>query len=105
MPHFRYMINSDINIKGTYMTEMIRDFLNNAQLTVSPVIPVIGAFLIIRGLIRLANGNEAAKGGAGGGKLIIIGSCLTCYKTLSAVVISTLQNCGIYVGDVIKVSW
>lgn len=87
------------------MTEMIRDFLNNTQLTVSPVIPVIGAFLIIRGLIRLANGNEAAKGGAGGGKLIIIGSCLTCYKTLSSVVISTLQNCGIYVGDVIKVSW
>ena len=64
------------------MTEMITKFLNNAQSTVSPVVPVIGVFLIIRGLLRLANGNEAAKGGAGGGKLIVIGSCLTCYKIL-----------------------
>ncbi len=87
------------------MNEMITKFLNNAQSTVSPVMPVIGVFLIIRGLIRLANGNEAAKGGAGGGKLIVIGSCLTCYKTLSSVVISTLQNCGLEVGNVIKVSW
>ena len=47
------------------MTEMIMEFLNNAQSTVSPVIPVIGVFLIIRGLIRLAHGNEAAKGGSG----------------------------------------
>lgn len=87
------------------MTEMITGFLNNAQSTVSPVVPVIGAFLIVRGLLRLANGNEAAKGGAGGGKLIVIGSCLTCYKILSSVVISTLQGCGLQVGNVIKVSW
>jgi len=87
------------------MTEMIVKFLNNAQSTVSPVIPVIGVFLIIRGLIRLAHGNEAAKGGSGGGKLIVIGSCLTCYKTLSSVVISTLQNCGLDVGNVIRVNW
>jgi hypothetical protein len=87
------------------MNEMIMKFLNNAQSTVSPVIPVIGMYLIIRGLIRLAKGNEAAKGGSGGGKLIIIGSCLTCYETISSVVISTLQNCGLDVGNVIKVSW
>ena len=87
------------------MTEMIIEFLNNAQSTVSPVIPVIGVFLIIRGLIRLAHGNEAAKGGSGGGKLIIIGSCLTSYKTLSSVAVSTLHNCGLDVGNVIKVNW
>ncbi len=87
------------------MTEMIMEFLNNAQSTVSPVIPVIGVFLIIRGLIRLAHGNEAAKGGSGGGKLIIIGSCLTSYKTLSSVAVSTLHNCGLDVGNVIKVNW
>ncbi|MBP1750788.1 MAG: hypothetical protein H6Q52_3327 [Deltaproteobacteria bacterium] len=87
------------------MTEMITEFLNNAQSTVSPVVPVIGVLLIIRGLIRLSHGNEAAKGGAGGGKLVIIGSCLTCYKILSSVIISTLQNCGLEVGNIIKVSW
>lgn len=87
------------------MTEMIMEFLNNAQSTVSPVIPVIGVFLIIRGLIRLAHGNEAAKGGSGGGKLIIIGSCLTSYKTLSSVAVSTLHNCGLDVSNVIKVNW
>lgn len=87
------------------MTEMIMEFLNNTQSTVSPVIPVIGVFLIIRGLIRLAHGNEAAKGGSGGGKLIIIGSCLTSYKTLSSVAVSTLHNCGLDVGNVIKVNW
>ena len=87
------------------MNEMITKFLNNAQSTVAPVVPVIGVFLIIRGLLRLANGNEAVKGGAGGGKLIIIGSCLTCYRILSSVIISTLQNCGLEVGNIIKISW
>ena len=87
------------------MTEMIMEFLNNAQSTVSPVIPVIGVFLIIRGLIRLAHGNEAAKGGSVGGKLIIIGSCLTSYKALSSVAVSTLHTCGLDVGNVIKVNW
>jgi hypothetical protein len=87
------------------MTDMIMEFLNNAQSTVSPVAPVIGTYLIIRGLIRLARGNETAKGGDGGGKLIIIGSCLTCYKILSSVVISTLQSCGLKVGNVITINW
>ncbi len=87
------------------MTEMITEFLSNAQSTVSSFVPVIGVFLIIRGLIRLANGNEAAKGASGGGKMIVIGSCLTCYKILSSVIISTLQSCGLNVGNIATVSW
>jgi hypothetical protein len=50
------------------MNEMITKFLNNAQSTVAPVVPVIGVFLIIRGLLRLANGNEAVRGGCRGRK-------------------------------------
>ena len=66
---------------------------------VSPMMPVLGTFLIIKGLMRLAGGNDAAKGGAGGGKMIIIGAFLTCYKLTSWIVISTLTRCGLYSGN------
>lgn len=81
------------------MTELITKLIGNTQTMVSPLMPVLGTFLIIKGLIRLANGNEAAKGGAGGGKMIIIGAFLTCYKLTSWIVISTLTRCGLYLGN------
>ena len=81
------------------MTELITKLMANAQTMVSPMVPVLGTYLIIKGLIRLASGNDAAKGGAGGGKMIIIGSFLTCYKLTSWIVISTLTRCGLYIGS------
>ncbi|MDD3845079.1 MAG: hypothetical protein PHC90_01820 [Syntrophorhabdaceae bacterium] len=81
------------------MTELITKLISNAQTMVSPMMPVLGAFLIIKGLMRLAGGNDAAKGGAGGGKMIIIGSFLTCYKLTSWIIISTLTRCGLYSGN------
>jgi hypothetical protein len=80
------------------MTELITTLITRAQTMVSPMMPVLGTYLIIRGLIRLAGGNDAAKGGAGGGKMIIIGSFLTCYKLTSWIVISTLARCGLHIG-------
>ncbi len=81
------------------MTELITKLMTNVQTMVSPMIPVLGTYLIIKGLIRLANGNDAARGGAGGGKMIIIGSFLTCYKLASWIVISTLTRCGLYISS------
>jgi hypothetical protein len=81
------------------MTELITKLIGNAQTMVSPMMPVLGTYLIIRGLIRLANGNDAAKGGAGGGKMILIGSFLTCYKLTSWIVITTLTRCGLGLGS------
>jgi len=81
------------------MNELITKLIGNAQTMVSPMMPVLGTFLIIRGLMRLANGNDTAKGGTGGGKMIVIGSFLTCYKLTSWIVISTLTRCGLYLGS------
>jgi hypothetical protein len=81
------------------MTELITKLLGNTQTMVSPMMPVLGTFLIIKGLMRLANGNDAAKGGAGGGKMILIGSFLTCYKLTSWIVVTTLTRCGLYLGN------
>lgn len=81
------------------MTELITKLISNAQTMVSPMMPVLGTFLIIKGLMRLAGGNDAAKGGSGGGKMIIIGAFLTCYKLTSWIVISTLTRCGLYSGN------
>ncbi len=81
------------------MTELITTLIGNIQTMVSPLMPVLGTFLIIKGLIRLASGNDAAKGGAGGGKMIIVGAFLTCYKLTSWIVISTLTRCGLYLGN------
>jgi len=81
------------------MTELIAKLISSMQTMVSPMMPVLGTFLIIKGLMRLANGNDAAKGGAGGGKMILIGSFLTCYKLTSWIVVTTLTRCGLYLGN------
>jgi len=81
------------------VTELITRLISNTQTMASPLMPVLGTFLIIKGLIRLANGNEAVKGGAGGGKMISIGAFLTCYRLTSWVLISTLTRCGLYLGN------
>ncbi|MHB8108860.1 MAG: hypothetical protein ACYDHW_02380 [Syntrophorhabdaceae bacterium] len=83
------------------MTELIKKLIADAQTMVSPIVPVIGMYLIIRGLIRLANGNDSANGGTGGGKIIIIGSFLTCYKTISSVIFNTMARCGFNIGDIL----
>ncbi len=83
------------------MTELITKLIRNVQVTISPMISVLGVYFIVTGLIRLAGGNEAAKGGAGGGKMIIIGSFLTCHKLMSSVVISTLQRCGLDLSNIL----
>lgn len=83
------------------MTELIKKLIGDAQTIVAPVVPVIGVYLIIRGLIRLANGNDAAKGGAGGAKMIVIGSFLTCYKTISWIIINTLTQSGFNIGNIL----
>ena len=81
------------------MNELITKLMGNAQSMVSPIAPVLGTYLIIKGLIRLANGNDAVHGGTGGGRLIVIGSLLTCYKLTSWVVLSTLKQCGLNIGS------
>jgi len=83
------------------MTELITNLIRNVQVTISPMISVLGVYFIVTGLIRLAGGNEAAKGGAGGGKMIIIGSFLTCHKLMSSVVVSTLQKCGLDLSNIL----
>jgi hypothetical protein len=81
------------------MTELITTLIGKTQAMVSPLMPVLGTFLIIKGLMRLANGNDAVRGGAGGGKMIIIGAFLTCYKLTSWILVSTLTRCGLYLGS------
>ncbi|MEN6617850.1 MAG: hypothetical protein ABFD12_14960 [Syntrophorhabdus sp.] len=83
------------------MTELINKLISDAQAMVAPIVPVIGVYLIIRGLIRLANGNDAAKGGSGGAKMIVIGSFLTCYKTISWVIINTMTRSGFNIGNIL----
>ena len=83
------------------MTELIAKLIRDMQTMIFPMIPVIGVYLIVRGLIRLANANEAAQGGKGGVKMIIIGSFLTCYKLTSSIVVSTLQKCGLNLGNIL----
>jgi hypothetical protein len=86
-------------LEGFFVTELITKLIGNTQTMVSPMMPVLGTFLIIKGLIRLASGNDTAKGGSGGGKMIIVGSFLTCYKLTSWIIISTLTRCGLYLGS------
>lgn len=83
------------------MNEMIIKFIRNAQIAISPMISVIGVYFIIMGLIRLAGGNESAGGGAGGGRMILVGSFLTCHKLMSSVVVSTLVRCGFDPGNIL----
>lgn len=83
------------------MSEMIINFIRNMQVALSPMISVLGVYFIVMGLIRLANGNETAGGGSGGGRMIITGSFLTCHKLMSSIVISTLVRCGFNPGNIL----